>query len=173
MVNAVQSVTGSLLEDARHAELTVLRVGSVREHGVDRIRGPHPRLRQCGDQRQDGRGRLDALGVDAAKLLDVAEDRIELAPHALLLVGVQSEPGEPRDVFDLRQRDLHLAHRRVLVVARWVGARGQARSSGPAARREAPDAAPRPIGVSRVYTSSSGAYFSRRRFRPTEAKFTV
>src|SRR4029453_4593778 len=111
MVSWVHSLTASLLQDARHSELPGVRVGGVREDGPDRIGRPHLVVPHDVHEREDVGSGLDARGVDAAELLDVAEDRVELAPHPLFLVGGESEPREPRDVLDLCQCDLHVAHR--------------------------------------------------------------
>src|SRR5215468_12386346 len=101
MVRAVQSLTGSLLEDARHPELSLVRIGGVLEHRVRRIGGSDLVVPHHVDEREDVRGGLDVSGVHPAQLLDVAEDRVELAPHPLLLVGVEGEPRQARDVLDL------------------------------------------------------------------------
>src|SRR5262245_59801228 len=179
MVSPVQSVTGSLLQDARHPELPVLLVGGVLEHGVRRIGRPDLVVPHHVDEREDMRGGLDAGRVHPAQLLDVAEDLVELAPHPLLLVSVEGEPGEARDVLDLGQRDLRVAHR-VLSWSAWESP-GRGAAETPAQRiRAGPGLGTshlgaRPAGARRcrVYTSSSGAYLRRRRFRPTAAKFTV
>src|SRR5262245_17678838 len=97
-----------LLDDLGHPEEVAAGLRRVGEHLLARKRWPRHIVPHHIGHRHGVGGRLDAGRIQRLELVDVREDAVQLAPHALLLLGPKLEPREPRHVLDLGKRDLRL-----------------------------------------------------------------
>src|SRR2546426_3623774 len=93
----------------RHAEEAVSLVRRVGQRPLLCERRLHCVLAKHVLGRQNGRGRLHALGVHFLELIHVRQDRAELAGEHRLLVLADLQPRQLGHVLDLFLADLHCA----------------------------------------------------------------
>ena len=79
----------------------MLRVGRVLEDVVAAIAVVDDIFAEAEVVFDHGRQRLDAVGIDFAKLFDPAEDIVQFGHHAVDFVIAERQPGETRDVAHL------------------------------------------------------------------------
>src|SRR5574337_153537 len=106
MVSRITS-TVLLLQDSWDSEEEVMAIRRIRQGGLLSKRRRDLILAEDVGHRQDVGGRFDGRRIQFIQRIDVAQDRVKLRPHPLLLLCGQLQPSEPGDMFNLLQCDFH------------------------------------------------------------------